>query len=173
MRDKDLDQLLLRLHRRARDVSMFLSPLPEETDNIFYRKDRHCQHLRLSPLERWLPVLIVCMALTPFAMFTPVTKMVQVSVCWRVVSHVVVSNVEGKRDFVRTSVFARKIFGVRATPHTGNTNEKSSARHLHHPWSSTHGPWRSQKVNADPCNVHSNSTFVSRVHKNGPTWLTP
>ena len=80
MCDEEIDQQLSpRLYHRALDVSLFLSPLNEETDITSTRKINtadscacHCGKIVTS--------LILYMALTSFATFTPVAKMVRVPV---------------------------------------------------------------------------------------------
>ena len=80
MSDKKSDHLLLslRLLHRALDVSVFVSPLPVQTD-ITSRRKINTANTCWSTTGQMVALLIVHMAFTSFAMFAPAAKMVQVS----------------------------------------------------------------------------------------------
>ena len=109
MCDKEIDQLLLRprLYHRALDVSMCLSHLPADTD-ITYTGRSTLPTAAFVMTGKTVALLIGSMALTPLAMFTPITHRWCRFPYVGSVSSTVVSYAEGKRRVVRTTVFVER-----------------------------------------------------------------
>ena len=70
----------------ALDVSKFWSPMSEEAD-ITQTRGTNSANSCICHHGKMVALLMVYMALTSFAIITPVAKMVQVSVCWCRQSH--------------------------------------------------------------------------------------